>query len=814
MPEPAAGPDGFLIRGIGPPVEAEASSILTLKATAVGYWNIPGSPGVLTGEPSTVQGIRRGPQLGGRVDAYLVRQEASIVIRRPGTDVLRMTLFARRSSQTSDDDDERWGMILRNSPGHSQVGAVPADPRAWSAEADETRIEYDNARLTLAHSSFDWTLTTPGGDEVAMGAGRIRQAMGLPLAPALCFGDGWVSASLVLRPFEMICGLGEQAGPIAKNGQRLVAAVGDAMGTGTGITYKAVPLLHSNKGYSLFVHSPGPVDFDVGAQFSSVLQVKGQGDVLDLYFFTADRLSDRLERYTELTGRMSPVPPWALGVWMSRCRYNNRDELLEAANGMRKRAIACDVVHLDPSWLKRDVLNCDFEWNRDSFGDPAGLVDELDGLGMKLSLWECPYLDPLSPLAPHAASNDLLLRDADGNPAEVAGTLSRDGRPRWIVDFTNPAARRWWRKLHEPLLRAGVATFTTDFGDGIPGSAVPYSERANPQTSTWRNLYPLSYNQTVSVAIGAVRRDLPVVLGRSGWAGSQRYPAQWSGDAESTASGMASTLRAGLSWSLSAPGMWGHDIGGFFASDTDEQPTPELYIRWSQFGCLSPLTRFHGLTAREPWHFGERAVDIVRRFINLRYSLLPYLQSAMLAASAKGVPIMRPMALELPDEPIAWGIDSQYLLGPDILVVPIFSSSAGWEETTVLVPHGVWVDVFSGEVAHGVELSRKKVPLDRIPLLVRGGAVIPMAGNTRLDAHASSLVESGWVLHLWPGQARDTVVYDPAGVCRYRPCDASGASSDNADDITAIVLEEPVARAARGVLHMADGSMRDLKLFR
>ncbi len=812
MPEPGEGPDGFLVREIVQVAGREAPASLTLQAAAVGYWNIPGSPGVVTGEPAAVQGVRRGPQLGGRVEAYMVEQEATIVIRRPGPNILRLTLTARRGWRPSDDGD-RWGMLPQSSP-LRRLAAPTTAPLEWTTDPDSTLIQAGNARLRVAHSPFAWTLTTSGGGEAAASGGGTRQAMGFPLAPALCFGEGWVSASLALRPFEVICGMGEQAGPVAKNGQRLVAAVGDAMGTGTGLTYKAAPLFHSSEGYSLFVHSPGPVEFDVGARFSSVLQVTCPGHVLDLFFFTGDGLSDRLESYTELTGRMNPVPPWALGVWMSRCRYRDRRELLEAAGGMRQHGIACDVMHLDPSWLERDVLSCDFEWNKERFGDPAELVDEMRSLGMKLSLWECPYLDPLSPLAGQAASADMLLRDASGNPAEVTGTFSRDGRPRWIVDFTNPAARRWWRELHEPLLKAGVSTFTADFGDGIPDSAVPHIERTKSRSATWRNLYPLWYHATVSAAIAEGRREPPVLLARSGWAGSQRSPAQWSGDAESTPSGMATTLRAGLSWALSAPGMWGHDIGGFFGPYPGDEPSPELYVRWSQFGCLSPLTRFHGLTAREPWYFGERAVDIVRRFVDLRYSLLPYLQSAMLTACATGIPVMRPMPIEMPDELIAWQLDSQYLLGPDILVVPVCSDSVDEVEVPVVVPPGSWVDILSGEAATGLALAKRRVPLERIPLLVRGGAVIAMAGRTRSEADAAELTGSGWILHLWPGPARETFVRDTAGVCRYRPSDVHGRICDDPDEITSIVVDEPVARAARGLLHMPDGTVRDLSLIR
>lgn len=785
------GAEGFLVRSVTSARAAPDGGALDLTLRAVAYWALPDAPGVVTGEPADAQGLRRGPHLAQAAGACLSEHQAWLRVRMAAPDVVRLTAVAGRPWEAVDDGD-RWGMLVA--------------PTAGGVALDRAEVA-----LAVDDEPFAWRITDRAGRSLVGSGGDVRQAMGAPLAPALCFGPGWVEASLALAPGELLAGLGEQPGPASRTGQRIVVAVDDAMGTGTGRTYKAVPVLHSSAGYSLFVHSPGPVVVDAGATHAAVLTIRVPGDVLDLFVCTGTGLGERLRSYTELTGRSPAVPRWALGVWMSRCRYRDRGELLDAARGMRERGVGCDVVHLDPSWLVRDVLSCDFEWSDERFGDPATLVAALADLGLRLSLWELPYLDPDSPVAAEADGAGYLVRGADGRPAEVARTFARDGRPRWLVDFTVPDARRWWGELHQPLLDAGVAAFTTDFGEGLPHHAVPASERDQGDGHSWSNLYPLWYNRTVFEALAA-RRDEPVlVLGRSGWAGSQRYPGQWSGDAESTPAGMAATIRAGVSWALSAPGLWAHDVGGFHGGDPETGPSPALYVRWAQFGCLSPLTRFHGLTPREPWAFGEQALAIVRRFVDIRYRLLPYLESAVLEGAATGLPVLRPMVLEMEDVPAAWHADGQYLLGPDLLVVPVPSDDPGTVTVPILVPPGPWIDVFSGEVLTGPTMVRRSVGLDRLPLLVRGGALVPTGpraeGTTSLDRGA-------WVLHLWPGPARQTTVYDPAGPCRYRPADGRGREPASPAEVTAVITDEPIERAVEARYHLPDGTVRPLALLR
>jgi alpha-glucosidase (family GH31 glycosyl hydrolase) len=385
----------------------------------------------------------------------------------------------------------------------------------------------------------------------------------------------------------------------------------------------------------------------------------------------------------------------------------------------------------------------------DRFGDRREFVAALERLGTRLSVWELPYLDPASPRHAEAAEKGFLVRRASGELASVVRTPSPDGRPRALLDFTNPAARAWWQSLHEPFLDDGVAVFKTDFGEGLPDDAA-LADGTPPNHA--HNLYPLRYNGAVSQAIARRTGRNPLVWGRSAWAGSQRYPGQWGGDAESTVAGMQATLRGGLSYALSAPGFWSHDIGGFFGPEL----TPELYVRWTQLGALSPLMRAHGLRPREPWAFGERALEIARRWVRLRYQLLPYLWQVAHESASRGWPMLRPLGFEFPDDRIAQQVDDAFLLGSHLLVVPVFDDGPGPARRTFYVPDGTWTDWFTGGSFEGPRFHVVDAPLEVIPLLVRDRALVPTSTVDETVRRTDDLVGRPWTLVLF-GAADDDV---------------------------------------------------------
>ncbi len=599
---------------------------------------------------------------------------------------------------------------FRSGPALPDLGILVTDPVAQPVEVLDTGdglvLFGPGAAVRVRERPFGVTVLGEGGHLAARTTEHVRQTDGLPLAPALRFGPNpVVSVALDGRPVH---GFGEQFAAFDLRGRTLVLRVADAMGTATGLAYKPAPVWQA-AGHLGFLHTGAVVRADVGHSAPDALQLAVADASLDLFLVAHPDPRERLRRYTALTGRAPEPPDWSLGFWLGRCRYRSAAEMLAVADRLVAEDLPAEVLHCDPDWLRVDRLNCDFDWNTDRFGDPAEFVAALGERGLRLSLWELPYLDPASPLHAEALAAGHLVVDAAGAPVPVTGTPAPDGRPRALVDLGAPATREWWAKLHRPLLDAGVAVFKTDFGEGLPdGAALTGVPPAHAH-----NLYPLRYHSAV-VEAGA-EHGAGVIWARAGWAGSQRHPTGWAGDAAATVDGMRATLRGGLNAALSIPGWWSHDIGGFSAG----RETPALYARWFQFGALSPMMRAHGLHPREPWAFGPRVLDIAREFLRLRVRLRPYLRRLAREAAVDGLPVLRPLALEFPDDPDAAGVDDAFLLGPDLLVVPVFSDATEPVRRTYHLPAGRWRDLLTGQVREGPARVVEHVPLERIPLLAR-----------------------------------------------------------------------------------------------
>jgi alpha-D-xyloside xylohydrolase len=339
-------------------------------------------------------------------------------------------------------------------------------------------------------------------------------------------------------------------------------------------------------------------------------------------------------------------------------------------------------------------------------------MDGLRAQGFKTCVELDPYLPEGVATDDFARSCGYILRSTRGGFARLS-----HGEPVGMVDFSNPEARAWWKEKLKEVLREGAAVLKPDDGDRVPEDAL----FANGKTGReLHNLYLFWFTETCYEACREVH-GYGLVWRRSGYVGSQRYPGTWAGDTRSTWEEMLGCLRGGLSAGFHGEAFWSADIGGF----TGAAPNPELYIRWAQWGLLSPLSRFHGANCpREPWHFGETAVEVVRHYARLRYRLLPYLEQCAEAACREGLPILRHLHLEYPAEPGTEHIDDQYLLGPDLLVAPVFAEGA--RERMVYFPAGSWVDFEDPSQVHlGPGWRRVPAPLERIPLYRRAGAAIP-----------------------------------------------------------------------------------------
>lgn len=540
-------------------------------------------------------------------------------------------------------------------------------------------------------------------------------------------GEGWFLA-LGLRAGEPIYGLGEKFGPLNHRGQLITSWNEDALGVNSELSYKNVPFAWSPQGWGLLVHTTARVVHGVGyppwSQRSYVLRV--DDPVLDIFLFAADSPAALLERYTHLTGRAPAPPRWSYGVWMSRCYYRTADEALEAARTMRERRIPCDVLVLDGrAWLKVET-RFGFEWDAERYPDPGAFIRQLKALNFRLCVWEYPYVSVHNPLFARLAEKGYLLRNAAGEPYVYEwdpgpfGMLLTPLPPSGMVDFTHPDAYAWYGDAHRALFAQGVDAIKPDFGEQVPEDAVA----ANGDTGRrLHNVYPLLFNRCVYEANQRHAPGGALVWSRSGWIGSQRYPIQWGGDPQADWEGLAASVRGGLSWGMSGAPFHSHDIGGFYHQRPGAMPDPELYVRWAQAGVMASHTRFHGTSQREPWFYGEEAERIVRRWLEWRYRLIPYLEACALEAHQTGMPVMRAMPLAFPDDPAAWAFEHQYLLGPSLLVAPVLGPGG---HVTLYLPAGGWYDLANGERVEGPRALRRTAPLEEMPMYGREGHLLPL----------------------------------------------------------------------------------------
>lgn len=530
-------------------------------------------------------------------------------------------------------------------------------------------------------------------------------------------------AATTLAPNERIYGGGESFTGLNKRGQKLVLWTKDANGAQSSEMHKPIPFMLSSRGYGMFVHSSAPVTFDIGSEYDGANTIYAGDEKLDLFIFLG-KPKQVLEEYTSLTGR-SPVPPiWSFGLWMSRISYNSEDQVRAVADNLRDNHIPCDVIHIDTGWFERN-WECDFEFSPSRFPNAEKLLHELRQDGFRISLWQLPYFTPGNPVYQEIIDRGLAVTDARGSmPTDDA-----------ILDFSNPEAVAWIKAKLEKLLRMGVAAIKADFGEAAPLHGLYASGRDG---FFEHNLYPLRYNKALYEITEEVHGEA-LIWGRSAWAGSQRYPVHWSGDAENTDAAMLATLRSGLSLGLSGFTFWSHDIGGF-----TRPPHQELYARWLAFGMFTSHSRTHGAPPREPWEFGEDFLNLFRRTVEMRYRLIPYIYTQSVASAAQGLPLLRAMFLEYPEDPTAWLIEDQYMFGTDLLVGPLFEENI--DTRNVYLPAGQWIDYQTDTLYEGGRRHRIKAGELPIIVLVCDGAAIPHA---KLAPHTGLIDWNGMQLKIY-----------------------------------------------------------------
>ena len=511
-----------------------------------------------------------------------------------------------------------------------------------------------------------------------------------------------INPVFTLTADEMIFGCGESATGLNKAGQKVNLFVTDPQGPETDQMYKPIPFFMSNRGYGMFMHTSAPVTCDFGATYIGLNKMFMGDENLDLFVFFGEP-KDILDEYTDLVGKPGMPPLWSFGTWMSRITYFSEKEGYDVAANIRKNKYPCDVIHFDTGWFDVD-WQCDYKFSENRFQNPQQMLKDLRSQGFHVCLWQLPYFTPKNRYFSELIEKDMYVKNGNGElPYEDV-----------VLDFSNPETVKWYQDKLAGLLNIGVSAIKVDFGEAAPLNGIYASGK-----SGWyeHNLYPVRYDMAVSEITKKLHNE-NIMWARAAWAGSQRYPLHWGGDAATTNTGLLGTLRAGLSFGLSGFSFWSHDMGGFVKS------TPEdLYCRWIPFGFLTSHTRAHGAPPTEPWLYDSKRVqDVFRKSAEMKYRLMPYVYAQAKECTEKGLPMLRALFVEFPDDPGAWKVDDEYLFGSQSLVAPLLES--GMTGRTVYLPEGKWIDYQTEKVYEG---GWHRIEAGSLPIimLVRDGSVLP-----------------------------------------------------------------------------------------
>ena len=549
-----------------------------------------------------------------------------------------------------------------------------------------------------------------------------------------------VNPVLTLASGERIYGCGESFTSLNKVGQKVHLSVTDPQGPESDGQYKPVPFFFSNRGYGVFMHTSAPVTCDFGASYIGAQRLFMADEQVDLFIFFGEP-KDILNEYTEITGKSPMMPLWSFGTWMSRITYFSQQEGLEIARQLRAHKIPSDVIHFDTGWFGVD-WQCDYQFAKDRFEDPVKMLKQLAKDGFHTCLWQLPYFTPKNRFFPEIIEKGLHVVNATGGmPVEDA-----------ILDFSNPETVSWYQSKIEGLMKQGVSTIKCDFGEAAPYNGFYHSGKGGLYE---HNLYPLRYNKALWEVVERNHPGEGIIWARSAWAGSQRYALHWGGDAATTNTGLLGDLRGGLSFGLSGFSFWSHDMGGFVTASPED-----IYRRWLPFGFLSSHTRAHGAPPTEPWLISESFTDAFRECAEMKYKLMPYVYAQAKDCSERGLPMVRALLVEFPDDPGAWLVEDEYMFGAQMLVAPLLESG---NERMVYLPKGKWIDYQTGKVYEG---GYQTIEAGKIPaiILVRDGSLIPhvpLAQRTdEIDWNAIELKEykvdaktcKGWVFK--PGDSK------------------------------------------------------------
>lgn len=546
------------------------------------------------------------------------------------------------------------------------------------------------------------------------------------------YGGNVVKMSKVVKEGEHFYGMGDKTMHLNLRGRRVTNWAMDTYGfkKEEDPIYKAIPFytaIHSEIGYGIFFDNTFKAHFDFGSERRSVTSFWAEGGEMNYYFIFGPELIDVTRRYTQLTGTPELPPLWSLGYQQSKWSYYPHTKVKEVTNKLRSNLIPCDAIYLDIDYM--DGFRC-FTWDKEKFPEPKAMITELKENGFKTVVIIDPgiKIDENYAVYNEAIENNYFCRRADG-PFMKGKVWPGDC---YFPDFTNPKVRKWWSGLFQELIEEiGVRGVWNDMNEPalfeINGKTFPDDVRhdfdGNP--CSHRKAHNVYGMQMARATFKGVKKynggQRPLVITRSAYSGAQRYASAWTGDNIASWEHLWIATMQCQRMSSSGFSFVGSDIGGFI-----DHPTPELFVRWMQLAVFHPFFRTHSSGdhgEQEPWSFGEDALKIVRTYIELRYTLLPYIYTAFHQYVNEFTPMLKPISMfDQSDQDTLYRVD-EFLMGDHILVCPVLEPNA--KSRYVYLPKGKWYNYWTNKVFEGGKEILADAPLEQIPLYIREGAVIP-----------------------------------------------------------------------------------------
>ncbi len=509
-----------------------------------------------------------------------------------------------------------------------------------------------------------------------------------------------------------------------------------------------IPFMISNRGYGFLWNHPGTGRVGLGR--NETRWFADNARQLDYYVVIDDTPADILERYAEATGKPTAFPEWASGFWQCKLRYRSQDEVMRVAREYRRRKLPISVIIIDfHHWTQQG----DWTFDPKLWPDPGKMVKALARMGIKVMVSVWPTVSLTSENYREMRARGLLLRNERGRPVQNTSGDSEGSEMQTFCDSTHPGARDFiWSRIRENYYKLGIKLFWLDTMEPETIPLEPDNTRYHLGLGTQvGSLYPLLHQRAFYEGLKGEGEEAVLTLGRSAWAGSQRYgSAVWSADIPSTFDSLRRQVAGGLNIGLSGIPWWTSDIGGFYGLTIEDPACRELFVRWFQFGVFCPICRVHGVrrtqnpvegenAPNEVWSYGEEAYKILRRQLGVRERLRPYIHEHMRVSQQTGAPLMRPLFFDFPDETECWEIEDQYMFGPDVLVAPI--TSAQTFRRPVYLPAGVrWRHAWTGTVVAGGETVEVDAPLSEIPVFIRADSGLDLAGGKTERKRAATRV--------------------------------------------------------------------------